>query len=665
MFRSIFRFCGSLKLAIILLIVLAAACAYGTIVESNFNTEVARAYVYNAMWFNVWLAVLIVNLFCAAMVRYPWKPHLTGFVITHAGIILLLIGGIIDRLWGIEGFVPLTIGETPTNIMELHEEETTLWVDGKEITRTPFKVDLLKQRKEKNFSMQTGIPGLSVDFIDLEPVAATITGLEPVEDDSGMAALLWTLEAPQMGGAHDQVLFLNQQENLGPATVSFISGLPPEPSAAGATPETASGEGKMVPRRERHYQFSKEALKDQVPAIVMAGEATGAKSEVSVSEDGQIVILRVTLEGKSADFGVRGKIGQDQPFEGLPDWKVIVRGYFPNFRMQGNQPATLNEKPENPAVAFELVGPLVKDEGPKPQANPHGQPAGPHGKPAGEFGDPNLNQLTFFLGEDGKLRYFMKSRQKGEQRGDVTMGETFEGFIPGSKISVKEFSPKARPKFAWAPVGETTPMAAKRHAFGLHAHVTYNGETQTMWLGKSGDPLKPVRQALTFGDKKIELAFAARTVELPFALELVQTAAPHQEGLEGSNAFAAFESTLRFEGDHQAKIYMNNPTTYPVTAAGPWLGTTYKFSQASHGMLLTPPRPDWSGIQVLRDPGWAPKWVGCLMICFGIFTMFYLKPYFKSGPAKRTAKAPQSPAAAAASAGKLAAVAQEQVGKEA
>jgi hypothetical protein len=33
-------------------------------------------------------------------------------------------------------------------------------------------------------------------------------------------------------------------------------------------------------------------------------------------------------------------------------------------------------------------------------------------------------------------------------------------------------------------------------------------------------------------------------------------------------------------------------------------------------------------VQVLRDPGWMLKWVGCLMICYGIFTMFYLRPYF-------------------------------------
>jgi hypothetical protein len=85
------------------------------------------------------------------------------------------------------------------------------------------------------------------------------------------------------------------------------------------------------------------------------------------------------------------------------------------------------------------------------------------------------------------------------------------------------------------------------------------------------------------------------------------------------------------------KISMNRPTTYPEVWYGPWLGTNYKFSQAGHDM---PRNPEYSGVQVLRDPGWMPKWVGCLMICFGIFTMFYLKPYFNRRPAAVAVKAP-------------------------
>jgi hypothetical protein len=82
-------------------------------------------------------------------------------------------------------------------------------------------------------------------------------------------------------------------------------------------------------------------------------------------------------------------------------------------------------------------------------------------------------------------------------------------------------------------------------------------------------------------------------------------------------------------------ISMNRPCTFPMTWYGPWMGVCYKFSQASHHIIPGDPKnsdPNYSGVQVLRDPGWLLKWVGCVMICFGIFTMFYLRPYFTYRP---------------------------------
>ena len=47
-----FRFFASLGLAMTLLAVLIVASIFGTIWESQFDAKVARAYIYNAPWFN-------------------------------------------------------------------------------------------------------------------------------------------------------------------------------------------------------------------------------------------------------------------------------------------------------------------------------------------------------------------------------------------------------------------------------------------------------------------------------------------------------------------------------------------------------------------------------------------------------------------------------------
>ena len=86
---------GSLQLALILLATIAIACAIATFTESNFNTKIAQTYIYKAPWFTLWLALLCLNLFAVTLTRWPWQKSHIGFVITHYGIIMLLVGAMI------------------------------------------------------------------------------------------------------------------------------------------------------------------------------------------------------------------------------------------------------------------------------------------------------------------------------------------------------------------------------------------------------------------------------------------------------------------------------------------------------------------------------------------------------------------------------------------
>src|SRR6202011_2429448 len=110
-----FKFFSSVKLAVVLLAVLIIGAIAGTLYESSFDAKVARAYVYGAPWFNIWLLFLAANLTVSALSRWPWKKHHVAFLITHLGIITLLAGSLIGRIWGIEGTITLLKGEPPTD----------------------------------------------------------------------------------------------------------------------------------------------------------------------------------------------------------------------------------------------------------------------------------------------------------------------------------------------------------------------------------------------------------------------------------------------------------------------------------------------------------------------------------------------------------------------
>src|SRR5438876_6109298 len=118
--NPVFEFFASLKLAVVLLAVMIVAAIAGTIYESSFDAKVARAYVYGAPWFNLWLVLLGANLACSALSRWPWRKHHLAFLITHLGIITLLIGSLIGRIWGVEGTITLFKGEPPPNRLLAH-----------------------------------------------------------------------------------------------------------------------------------------------------------------------------------------------------------------------------------------------------------------------------------------------------------------------------------------------------------------------------------------------------------------------------------------------------------------------------------------------------------------------------------------------------------------
>ncbi|MEI6234765.1 MAG: hypothetical protein WCT04_17060 [Planctomycetota bacterium] len=683
-FRSVFKFLASLQLAMILIGVIVIASIAGTLYESKFNSDVARDYIYDAPWFNMWLSVLCVNLFCVAAIRYPWKSYQTGFVITHAGIITLLIGAMIDRTWGIEGYLHLTRGAEPTSTMELHTQELRVYAKGiEEFATTTFRVKSMTTEAKRRFTARTPDDGVKVNVLDVKAVQQA-TEIEP--SPKGNPAITFTLRGPMMG-QNAMSLFLGEKQNLGRAIVSFSKGLPPATAVAtdsGKVPESASD--VMVPRLERGFVFSKQ----NEPMIkTIAGEPSGINAKLMVDPSGT-PSATFTLSGKTFTVAIRTQLKKETAIEGMPEWKIIIHEYFPNFHFDDDKAGTIDDKPDNPAIIFELRGPLIKESAvAKPIMSPHGAAA--HGNnPADAAGGEGLNGLAFYLGADGKLRYVAKSRLKGESSGEVVNEHAVSlGWGPGAEFVVDNYIEKAMPKLAWKQMpGEFNPDNPQ---LGLLCRVTSGSQTKEVWVGKT--PVDDMRlTTVEINGKTIDLAFSNSTSELPFSVSLLKFDAPRHEGLEESTTFMEFKSILGFEGEvdsvqlktgsktattlkrvslegaileittdemrfqqslparepidiplddvvtyerRSQEIAMNHPTTYPISSIAPWFGTNYKFSQAGHNF---PSNPDYSGVQVLRDPGWALEWFGSLMICFGIFTMFYLKPYFR-----RTPVAPATP----------------------
>ncbi|MCP4305214.1 MAG: hypothetical protein GY788_10135, partial [bacterium] len=98
-----YRFFGSLKLSVVLLLISIGVLVPATIVDSEMGLEFARYYIYTSPWFIALAFMLAINVLVAMLLRFPWKRRHIGFLVCHLGLLVLLAGTMQTFLVGVEG----------------------------------------------------------------------------------------------------------------------------------------------------------------------------------------------------------------------------------------------------------------------------------------------------------------------------------------------------------------------------------------------------------------------------------------------------------------------------------------------------------------------------------------------------------------------------------
>ena len=118
---AVYRFLASLKLAVISLTTLAAVLAYATFFESWYGAAAVQEWIYMSPGFALLLAFLGANILCAALIRFPWKKRQTGFVITHAGLLILLAGSWYSLQHADEGQLGMLEGDVSSQMVRIDD----------------------------------------------------------------------------------------------------------------------------------------------------------------------------------------------------------------------------------------------------------------------------------------------------------------------------------------------------------------------------------------------------------------------------------------------------------------------------------------------------------------------------------------------------------------
>jgi hypothetical protein len=600
-FRPVIRFFASLKLAVILMVVLAAVLSVATVLEANHDMAYAHWYVYKSHWFSGLLGALGVNIFSAAAVRYPWKRHQTGFVVTHAGLLVLLAGAILSFLGGVEGQISLVEGETVKKLTLPERSQITAAWDARP-GEAPYE-----------FAFDGG----------------------PVDWSSGR-----TLEIGEVDGVSAKILrfyrhaqpkneWVARADGGGPLVRFRVTGPGGQLVAEHFLADERFGEALLVgPIRVQLQRATNRAMLSDFQNL----------APPAANDDG---LLTACYQDAVEHIPIKGNTGQKVAI-GATGAAVEIVEYLPNARPEKMGGFTSKgDEPKNPMLGLRVH--LPDEKAPIRQVafakdallNLDGVYARPcpvkfryrHAAVKTE------STVEFLQSAEGTLYGRTTSDGQPGSSGVINAGAKL-AIGKGFELTVTEYLPHAENKLSFKPA----PAGAKnRPEPAALVEIRCGEDARQVWLQRN-DLHYGLQKVLMPGGPLL-VRYSYGELPLGFALKLENF---HREFNPGGNGDAAFASRVRvideeIEWEESHDISMNEPLThrrYTFYQSG--------FNEGEHGR-------ESSVFSVAYDPGRPVKYAGSLMICTGIAIMFYMRAYFfRSSRSEKGAAVDDSPAPVAA-----------------
>ncbi|MCX7825401.1 MAG: cytochrome c biogenesis protein ResB [Verrucomicrobiae bacterium] len=584
---SLARLCGSLKTTVVTLTALAVVLAWGTLYESRHGTAAAQHDIYQAWWFTVLLGVLGLNLAIAALLRWPWKRSQTGFVVTHAGIIILLLGAMLGFQFGVDGHITLREGESADHVVFEQETVRVTTPEGKvlrSITLDPERRPLPPEGRRYRLG-----DGLALEIQQVHPNVREMLVIEGGGVRPNPAVRV-RLQSAMGGGATIQEWLLPRDPRR--AAVSLMG---------------------MV-----ELQAIEAASDAELAALTMPpGDAAPSGKGV----------IHIDVAGKHFDLSVAEVAGKITPL-GDTGFSAEVKAYFADFRWDNEQrnPVSVSDAPNTPAVLLRITGPNTETTSFLFADHPdmsivHGaKKESQDVKSVYRFPrPPRASQIAVVIGPGARLHYIVRGGRAPFKTGPLTVQTAVETGIADWRLEVVHWVPDATTRTELQP--QPIDPADTRRFPALRVALRQGGQSSPATWVRWNSPAP-----LSAGDARVIVGYGWRTHPLGFTVRLKKFEAKRYEG---SDMPADFRSHIVIEDNRRGitrehEVWMNNPAVYPPG----WLGTRgFKFSQSSYREGREG-EPNESTLGVMWDPGWPLKFIGFWTICAGIFIMYYMKTYF-------------------------------------
>jgi hypothetical protein len=673
-----YEFFASLRLAVVLIFGFAVVLAWATFVESRYGTPAVQFGVYGTWWFAAMNLLLGVNVLCAALIRYPWKPHQIGFLVTHAGILVLLVGCWFSQRDGIDAQLPVFEGKSnwkafedshhfkleieplaasesadgaaePVAADDQGDEDDEGDESSDNVVRVPFRsgpfnyADYAKlpafpwrlaRRSQGTVYDENGIRLEVLDYYSDSkrvPAPRVTLRVEPVEAASRGGLLdgaarqvtlsVQSADSPHMGGRRFGIGSRDQLDG-GQRITFWMSGSPQQTEAFGnAVPKEPIGPwGQVVLWAEgQAHRFSVGALQEQ--PVQKLGD-TGLEFEL-VQLDPRFLGVQLQLRGG------------DEPPE-----RMMLLAAFPEFNQQAYRHEVFGGYWIDPATAAEAL----KSDMAGPEA-------------IESIAQPRVDVL---LGGEGALYYRQWKAPRVEAGGrlpvDGDQVEVFGGTDQALRLRVADLIAMDEPGSVLRPVPFDKEVNQARKQPQARLRLTVDGESEEFWLGAlPADPFdpppRPGQVHTTASERRrVKITMPRDFVDVGFRIYLHE----FQRKLDPGTSQASHYSSLvdlvdREKEDKRLQENILITLNAPVNFSDPGTGRSYRLFQESFRGPFRPGDPIFddlvrdgsreqlflSWLTVNYDPGRGLKYAGSLLIVAGIAIMFYMRAYFfrPRGPA--------------------------------
>lgn len=155
--KKLYSFLFSTRLMAVLFLTFAIAMGAGTFIESKYNTDTARIWVYNSWWFEAIMVFFMIN-FIGNIKRYQLlKKEKWATLLLHLAFVFILLGAFVTRYISYEGMMPIREGAAENQFFS-DKTFLTVYVDGEykgEMKRRIFEQPLLLSPvTNNNFSIK-------------------------------------------------------------------------------------------------------------------------------------------------------------------------------------------------------------------------------------------------------------------------------------------------------------------------------------------------------------------------------------------------------------------------------------------------------------------------------------------------------------------------------